>query len=217
LKILEEPHEDTMLILTTANPGRILPTIRSRCQEIRFDNVTLEEIAEALENRDRLERTEALLLSSLSGGSYGKALELNGSRGSDRLNDAVALLRASLHKPAKELLAEIDRLQSDYERAGLAEILAVLETWLRDARLIAAGSGGLQSGLDPATAGKFAAHYPSARYDAVFGALAKAISLIDKNVYIPLVLITLALDLRENILVRSQSAAARAGSTAVSL
>src|SRR5260370_38093215 len=36
LKTLEEPPPTSHLILTTSNPTALLPTIRSRCQSIRF-------------------------------------------------------------------------------------------------------------------------------------------------------------------------------------
>ena len=37
LKTLEEPPADSLIVLVTEQPGRLLPTIRSRCQMIRFD------------------------------------------------------------------------------------------------------------------------------------------------------------------------------------
>lgn len=43
LKTLEEPTERTLLILVTDFPSRLLPTIRSRCQEIRFNSPGKEE------------------------------------------------------------------------------------------------------------------------------------------------------------------------------
>lgn len=36
LKTLEEPPNGTILILVSESPGRLLPTVRSRCQQIRF-------------------------------------------------------------------------------------------------------------------------------------------------------------------------------------
>jgi DNA polymerase-3 subunit delta' len=199
LKILEEPHEGTMLILTTAHPTQLLPTIVSRCQQIQFDPASAGEIAGALAGREHLPPEDAALIAELSAGSYGRAIELNGPAVADRRNDAVAFLRAALYKTNRELLDEIDRLQSAYERAGIIELLAILESWLRDAHFIAEGAAAMQSGLDRQTVEKFAAHHTVVSYDRVFDALASAISLLGKNVYISLVLITLALDLRKAI------------------
>src|SRR2546430_15465908 len=44
LKTLEEPPPTTHLILTTANPTALLPTIRSRCQIIRFAPIETEKV-----------------------------------------------------------------------------------------------------------------------------------------------------------------------------
>ena len=48
LKSLEEPPPGTMFILTTAVPGALLPTVRSRCMRLRFGRLTTAEIAAAL-------------------------------------------------------------------------------------------------------------------------------------------------------------------------
>ena len=47
LKSLEEPPPGTMFILTTAVPGMLLPTVRSRCMRLRFGRLTAAEMASA--------------------------------------------------------------------------------------------------------------------------------------------------------------------------
>jgi DNA polymerase-3 subunit delta' len=49
LKTLEEPPSFAHLILLTSRPGEVLPTIASRCQPVRFDAPSVEEIAARLE------------------------------------------------------------------------------------------------------------------------------------------------------------------------
>ena len=39
LKLLEEPPPHTILLLTTTSPSKLLDTIKSRCQLIRFDSL----------------------------------------------------------------------------------------------------------------------------------------------------------------------------------
>ena len=46
LKVLEEPPDFSHIILVTANPFRLLPTIRSRCQTLTFSSIGHEEIEE---------------------------------------------------------------------------------------------------------------------------------------------------------------------------
>jgi len=48
LKILEEPPRTSHIVLITARPATLLPTIRSRCQAIRFSPLTVAEIEEYL-------------------------------------------------------------------------------------------------------------------------------------------------------------------------
>jgi DNA polymerase-3 subunit delta' len=48
LKTLEEPPPYAHLILLTSKPGKVLPTIASRCQQVRFDAPTLDQLTEDL-------------------------------------------------------------------------------------------------------------------------------------------------------------------------
>jgi DNA polymerase-3 subunit delta' len=56
LKTLEEPPARTHIVLTTVAPEKLLPTIRSRCQTVRFQAVVAAEVLEA-----RRARVAALL------------------------------------------------------------------------------------------------------------------------------------------------------------
>src|ERR1051325_1619212 len=62
LKTLEEPHADTLIIMTSSNAHKLLPTIHSRCQEVRFDVLAPEDIAMALEEREELDKVQAEFL-----------------------------------------------------------------------------------------------------------------------------------------------------------
>jgi len=75
LKVLEEPPATTRIILVTAHPGLLLPTIRSRCQAFRFSPLSTGEILRLLETRPELDEPE--LRASFAAGSFGRALELD--------------------------------------------------------------------------------------------------------------------------------------------
>src|ERR1041385_8799444 len=77
LKTLEEPPATTHLIMTTTNPMALLPTIRSRCQVIRFAPIAFPEIEEFLVRRERLKPGDAALLARASRGSLGQALSVD--------------------------------------------------------------------------------------------------------------------------------------------
>jgi DNA polymerase III subunit delta' len=53
LKTLEEPPPYAHLLLLTASPGKVLPTIASRCQRVRFDAPSPQAIAQQLQGIDR--------------------------------------------------------------------------------------------------------------------------------------------------------------------
>lgn len=108
LKRLEEPPEKTLFLLLSHSPGRLLPTIRSRCQMIRLAPLADAELAAALDGTgtslsgagqpDFLARAEgsvrsALLLSAFGGMDIVEAV--------DGLLDAPDLRIDTLHKLAE--------------------------------------------------------------------------------------------------------------------
>ncbi|MCK5390944.1 MAG: DNA polymerase III subunit gamma/tau, partial [Deltaproteobacteria bacterium] len=138
LKTLEEPPPYSVIILITSNPDSLLPTIRSRCQMIRFNALSEELIFEELKKRDDLSAEEALVSSKLSNGSLGRALMLD----SDILEWRKELIQYLMHlKPYSALrvlgLAESMPLSSnpeDMEKLNLA--FEFISLWLRDLMLI---------------------------------------------------------------------------------
>jgi DNA polymerase-3 subunit delta' len=56
LKLLEEPPADTTIILTSSEPGALLPTIRSRVVSLRVATITDSEVREFLTNPDVAKR-----------------------------------------------------------------------------------------------------------------------------------------------------------------
>lgn len=78
LKTLEEPPEYAIIILVTNNKEGLLPTIRSRCEVIKFTPIPFVEIKNYLISQG-VEENRANLLSAFSRGSMKKALELSNS------------------------------------------------------------------------------------------------------------------------------------------
>lgn len=77
LKTLEEPPPRSVLILIGTSPAKQLPTIRSRCQMIRFRPLSVETVAEILAAQGLApDPAEARRLAGHSGGSVQRALEL---------------------------------------------------------------------------------------------------------------------------------------------
>lgn len=76
LKMLEEPPARTTLLLVSHQPARLLPTIRSRCRELRLSPLAASEMAQALSQAGVDASADAAALAELSGGSVGEAVRL---------------------------------------------------------------------------------------------------------------------------------------------
>ena len=77
LKTLEEPPPRSVLILIGTSPAKQLPTIRSRCQLVRFRPLPIDTVAELLvSKRLAADAAEARRLAQHSEGSLQRALEL---------------------------------------------------------------------------------------------------------------------------------------------
>ena len=74
LKTLEEPPPETFIVLVVESKESLLPTVASRCHEVRFSALGKGEIEDFLVSREGLERAEAERLARLSGGIFGRAL-----------------------------------------------------------------------------------------------------------------------------------------------
>jgi DNA polymerase-3 subunit delta' len=135
LKMLEEPPDRTILILTAPQRVDLLPTIVSRCQLVRFSPITRRTIAAELVENHGLEKQAASVLAAVSNGSLTRAKTLVQS---DWLRYRSWLIAASgLMAPERldmrdtgQLLAFAETLSTSKEK--VSDSLATLLTWLRD-------------------------------------------------------------------------------------
>ncbi len=95
LKLLEEPPERTTLFLISHQPSRLLPTIRSRCRELRCAPLSPEDMSEALTNAGAEPAGNPVALAALSGGSVGEAFRLTNLGGLETYQEIVNLIGTS--------------------------------------------------------------------------------------------------------------------------
>lgn len=107
LKTLEEPPAGSHIFLITSRADSLLPTIRSRCQVVRFAPVETSEIERLLIEARAFTHDEARLTARLSRGSIGRAVSIN--------VEQVRKLRERM------LLAVTNSLET-HDRAGLLRI-----------------------------------------------------------------------------------------------
>jgi len=136
LKTLEEPASFVHLILLTTRLVEVLPTIRSRCQVVRFDAPPIEEVARQVELAGA-DRETAMACARLSLGDAEQARELAGEEGRELRAAAEGFARAALAgeiagpAPWRDMLAAV-RARGDATRVALeAEAATELELYPR--------------------------------------------------------------------------------------
>jgi DNA polymerase-3 subunit delta' len=92
LKTLEEPLGKSVFVLVTQYPQILLPTIRSRCQRVRFGALRPETVRELLEQHRGVSREDAEAIAALSGGQMTRALDLVDSEKRAVVLDVVSRL-----------------------------------------------------------------------------------------------------------------------------
>lgn len=128
LKTLEEPPEDTTLVLVASSPDALLPTIRSRCARVTFAPLPDVLVAEHLQKEGR-GAEEARLAAALAAGSLGRALELD-TKELGAVREALTAAAALDARDARAWLGFAAEHGKDRERAR--ELCELLLVWLRD-------------------------------------------------------------------------------------
>jgi DNA polymerase-3 subunit delta' len=139
LKLLEEPPENVTLLLISHQPFRLLPTIRSRCRELRLGALNAEDMATALSQAGDTPE-DPVALAELSGGSVGEAIRILNLDGMALYQSLIALMDTAprLDRPRALALAEKGAGKTNEARFDL--ILYLLDLFL--ARLARAGTLG---------------------------------------------------------------------------
>jgi DNA polymerase III subunit delta' len=139
LKVLEEPPKTSHLILITARPAMLLPTILSRCQMIRFSPLTPDEIARYLIKND-IDAKTARLRARAAGGSMGRALSGDLVTFTSQRKAMLKVLNALvLSDDRAQLLRSAEQLNEAQYKDEFEERLDVLETLIRDAWMLSLG------------------------------------------------------------------------------
>lgn len=138
LKTLEEPPGNAIIILLTENADILLPTIRSRCQLVRFSPLSAEHVCQLLEKQG-MDPEAASLLAQMADGSMQKALELD----NDSLNERrETLLKHFYALSLNRIVTVFDASEAlSGNRDETLETLDMLLSIIRDVVHIAAGSG----------------------------------------------------------------------------
>ena len=189
LKTLEEPPPSSVFILVTPRPDTLLPTVRSRCPELRFRPLSSADVAAALVARG-MKEADAHAVAALAGGSLGVALAASAGDLAEARDIARRVLAhaASTADPgrrlegARELLAKTGAGGAT-DREQLASHLRALASLLRDVEVLATGADAavlahpdLRADLQP-----LARTFSGERGVAAYAAVDRALVSLERN------------------------------------
>jgi DNA polymerase III subunit delta' len=147
LKTLEEPAPRNHLVLCSSAPERLLPTIRSRTQRVRFRSLTAQALL-SLASARGLPRELAEVAVALADGSAARMLEAASDDDGGAAWEAIGALRAAVTTPgASAVFDAAQALSGDREarkakegKLELARLIGLFARLYRDALVTAAGA-----------------------------------------------------------------------------
>lgn len=185
LKVLEEPPASSVIILVTERADLLLPTVISRCSEIRFDQLPDEVTAEFLETFLSVESGEAARIAALAGGNVQRAARLLDERFLGLRKDAATMVGLVYEGKARRLPAESEAAAHNYTREETADLLEEMTAIMR----------GLLRGVETGISPEAAAAAISRDIPADIRKISAASRNLARNVDIELTLTQLLLDL----------------------
>ena len=194
LKTLEEPPSRTHFVLLAASTELLLPTIRSRCQTVRFAPLGADEIVEILAARG-VGATEARAAAALADGSIGRAVELAESEGLADVAAAAEKIVGAARGRGLRVVIETAAQVAQEQKERLARVIELIAVWHRDA---AAQDAGAESRLG---GGEIAPAVPvgirGVAHARAATAAMEAVQALDGNAQAALTLERLGIALRE--------------------
>jgi len=115
LKILEEPPANTVFLLVSENPEKLLITIRSRTQLVRIPKIQSSDLAAFIGHHFKLDKVQADSISSFAEGDLIRALEfINTNTDKDIYRDLfIQMMRVSYKKDVIGMLEWADKIASE--------------------------------------------------------------------------------------------------------
>jgi DNA polymerase-3 subunit delta' len=130
LKMLEEPPDRTVLILTAPQTADLLPTIVSRCQHIRFKPIARHHLAAMLGAAYGFSPEEARLTATLANGSVTRALAMQRRGWAQRRKWILSEMAGLAERPTTAVLALAEK--SSQAKEDIPEMLDLMAAWVRD-------------------------------------------------------------------------------------
>ena len=139
LKTIEEPPSTSHVILIASRVDSLLPTIRSRCQMIRFAPVGFKEIEDVLIATGNFSPEDAAVAARASGGSVGRALEIVPASFRTQRSLMLEVLTSAVKGDIRELLAAAEEMNDAKNKPEYEEKIDVLRSLIHDIWLLRNG------------------------------------------------------------------------------
>jgi len=136
LKTLEEPAATSFIILISSRPDSLLPTIRSRCQTLRFAPVPIAEIEARLAAAGKFSAEDAAFAARMSGGSIAKAFSVNVEKLRQARDAMLGVIENALAGNAATILQTAERMNDAKNRDDFEGNLDILESLIHDIWLL---------------------------------------------------------------------------------
>ena len=135
LKTLEEPPTDTVMILLTINSNLLLPTIVSRCQEVKFKNISKETIKSYLKEFNA-DTDTVELAANYSNGNLNKAINIiNGNDDILQRRDEIIKNFDKIINTDSEIIYELENY-FDEQKDYIDSIIEIMIIWIRDVMFV---------------------------------------------------------------------------------
>jgi DNA polymerase III subunit delta' len=133
LKVLEEPPARTLLVLTTRQPSDLLPTVVSRCRQIRFMPLAAADVKRLLKETDSGDTDSVEIAAALCDGSYSRARRLLDKRWLGRREWIIKVLTRRMAGDESDIRAWLAFAEMLSRKKDLIEeSLEIITIWLRD-------------------------------------------------------------------------------------
>ncbi len=132
LKSLEEPPEGLVFILITNNVDLLLPTIQSRCWQIKFQPLSEKSVVDILKSKFGIEDENARRAAHFSGGSIQAALKLIEYDIEFLLETVISILRYSISRKYYTTIEYINKIVSSKNVEELTLVISLVKVWLND-------------------------------------------------------------------------------------
>jgi len=201
LKLLEEPPENTTIVLVTDYIELLLPTILSRCQRIRFPRLDDSYIQNWFEMK-MIKNEDIPYLTGLSRGNLHQARFLI----SQPVGDLMTLIRGLIKTITQDDPDQWRKFTQTYSKLAKQDQktfsfhFIILKIWFQSANRFQKNLDDLlhHTSFKPGMERMIKAH-PDADFSAVAFALEDAANAIPQNLYMPLVLINLLLHIQKHL------------------